>query len=556
MGLAQAGLRPRIGSLQLPIAYALVGLAFFVVYLFSYPRNWNGPLIFNSPRENVGYVLVQQYVKGSGLQYPLRHYDSLPKDVSTALTPRDAAVRDGNVVPKDFAGTIVLYAVALSLAPHLVLVISPLFGVLSAGTAIRICQTAFGQDVDVLAFLLVLTLPPLWINAAYIFMGDTVSLFFVLLSVFFLLKYWRSARSTDAALLGASLSLAVLFRYPNAFLIPVILLLVFVGKRFRVDHATLAAVAAVPAGIVILLFNWYAYGHPLTTGFHLGAALLAESANFTKESFLKVRPEVAVEYVQTYGTVHALAIPVAIGVITALVTGWRERGAGRLLSLLVLTIFGFLAIYYGMQDAWGFGDAYVNASLLRYLLPGLTLLVGVGVYGLSRFFRATKVPPVIRHAVMFAMILANIAYAYGGAQGIKDGFETGAKLEATRSEILSATEADAIVATRLLDKTLFPSRQTMTLTYALKNKEPVDKGKRQTWQFVPGPERLASVARTVTEQNIPFYVVTDGFFGPLPPYERAFAEEGLQWSRVNTIHDIALYRVTSRKADEQASSGE
>ena len=114
-----------------------LGFGFFLIFLFTFPRTLATPA-FNSPRESVGYFLTERFLSGDGFDAPLKHAADLPEDLAIALVPRDAASRDGAVVPKDFAGTMLLYAALMSIWRPLALIVGPLFAVLGGLVVARI----------------------------------------------------------------------------------------------------------------------------------------------------------------------------------------------------------------------------------------------------------------------------------------------------------------------------------------------------------------------------------------------------------------------------------
>lgn len=525
-------------------ATAAIAVAFFLVYFLSYPRDRSARPVFTSPRENIGYLLSRRAAEGNGFSLSIAHYDELPPDVQLALTPRDAAARAGKVLPRDFAGTMLLHALLSAISPWSVLIVSPIFGVASAWVASRIGASVFGRDLSPLSFAFLLTLPPLWINSAYVFMGDSAALFFTLLAILFLVSYWETRRWQDLVLVSAATSLSVLFRYPNALFLPLFAGSLIVGGRFNPRHVALAALAGVPTVVTMLAFNWLVYGAPTTTGFAIGSQVLAETANIAGESFVKVRPEILWMYVQDYGIrfgpglvhVHVLLLPVLIGLVYSAWMVLTGSSIQRFLAGLSLGIFLVLGFYYGNQDAWGLGETWVNASVLRYLLPALILVAVFFYHGVLNVCRSFGLlVQCSGMLVVVALMVGNAQHTYEGAGGVRSNHETVDTFRTIRSEVLAETEPDAIIATRLLDKILFPDRPTLTLTYALNNAEPVSKGDHQTWELVPGPQRFAEVAAVIVERGIPFYLIPDRFVSPLEDYDEALKVRGLRLVRVSDV---------------------
>ena len=397
-----AGLRGRAQAFPLrAVLLACIALAFAAGYWFSYPRDIGSEPVFNSPRESVGYHLTERFIAGHGYSMPLRHYDALPRDIAIALTPRDAANLDGEVVPKDFVGTMLLYTAVMRVHPSLALFVTPFFAVVGAWALMRVGEELFGRAAGILAFVSWLAFAPLWVNASFIFVSDLPALAFLLFALLMFVQHWRAPTALSAALLAASFCAAVMFRYPNILLAPPFVIAALLGGRIKLVHAAAAAVATLPFAGTVLLFNAIVYGDPLTTGFHLGADLMSETVNYSGESFFKQRPDVLVEYVLTYGRETSIALPVALSCAATICAVITQRSLVRVVAILTLATLAILIAYYGQQDAWGYKSPQASASVLRYLLPGFAMCTLFGAWGVvqvaRRFGRLAYVLPIAPH---------------------------------------------------------------------------------------------------------------------------------------------------------------
>jgi hypothetical protein len=520
-----------------------IAIAFGTAYWFSYPRHIGHEPEFNSPRESIGYLLTERFLDGHGYTMPMRHFDELPRDIAIALTPRDAAHVDGEVVPKDFVGTMLLYALVMSVHSSLSLFIGPAFAVASAWVLMRIGTELFGDwKPGALAFVAWLAFPPLFSQASFIFVSDLPALTFLLLAVAGFIRYWRKPTTSAVVLLAVCFSVAVLFRYPNVLLAPPFLLALVIGRKLRPSHVAAGGAAAAPFLGSILLFNWLVYGHPLTTGFHLGAGLIAETVNYSQESFFKQRPEVLVRYAWSYGTQGALITPVVMGASSAIWAALTQRGLTRLMAFLTVVTVAILVAYYGQQDAWGYRSPQVNASILRYLLPGFALCT---LFGAFACVKAANLWGWGVYLVPLVVIIGGIAYAVDGPAGTRDVRFAVKRATTLEREVIAATEPDAIIAVQIMDKVLFPDRQTLTLTYAIRNETPFPKGNRETWDYVPDPKRMTEVLTTIHAAGIPVYLLPDRRMGELAPYEADLREHGYHFERVSGISRRPLFRLAS-----------
>lgn len=507
----------------------LVGVVFLVLYMLAHPRSLGGDQIFNSPRENIGYLLSEQFAAGNGFQYPLAHYDELPPDIAKALTPRDAAEVGGNVVPKDFAGTMLVYAPFFVVWPPLVLFINPLFAVLGALVLWKLGEELFDWRVGVGAFVLWLAYPPMFINSTYIFTSDMIALFFSLSAMLLFTRYWRGGKTSDLLWMAAALGFATIMRYPNAIFIVVLGLALLQGRKLSLVNAALAALTLVPFAATILIFNRIVYGGFTVTGFHIGADLIAETANFSGESFLKFRPEVVAGYIKMYVLGWpAILAPQLLGVIVGGYVIWRRKDLRAPLIALMLISF-LLTVYYLPQDAWGWTTPQVSASLLRYLLPALAIWTLLFVYGLLQS---------VKYPMAAAVVICGLVALYGWTSwsapgGVQVTYNAIAKVRQTQDAVVANTEPDAIIATRIMDKGIFPERQTLTLLYVMDNAEPIKKGRLVTWKFLPDSERFADVGIRVYEAGIPIYLLADFDWHIAKEYDTALQERGYRLKNIS-----------------------
>lgn len=528
-------------SLVRPYLLATIALVFFVGFWVSYPRVFDEHPTFNSPRESVGYYLSQRFAGGHGFSAPLLHYDDLPEDIARALTPRDAASKDGELLPKDFAGTMLLYGGLMAIHPILTLLVSPVFALLGAWAVLRITEELFGAAAGLIAFATWLAFPPLWINSSPVFVSDPVALALFLWAVERFLAYWKDPTWGRACSMSALFAASVLFRYPNVLLMVPFLGSILLARRWNFAHMGIAMLPCISVGAIVLGFNTLVYGSPFTTGFHLGAELIGETVNYSQESFFKRRPDVLLQYVINYGTFPAVSVPIGSALISSAFLALKTSERRRVMAIVGLICFLILLFYYGQQDAWGYEAPHVNASVLRYLLPGVALVMvfaaGMTASAAQLLGRWVYVAPLL-------MIALSISSTISASGGTRDTYSAIARMNELRDEIIANTGRDDVVAVRIFDKALFPQRQTLTLTYALQNREPFAKGNLETWDYVVGPERFAEIAETMWTSGISLYFLPDSRTGHVAPYQYALHERGYYLRRIEAVDSAAFFKVS------------
>jgi hypothetical protein len=341
---------------------------------------------------------------------------------------------------------------------------------------------------------------------------------------------------------------SVIFRYPNLLLGAPFCAALLLGGRFVPRHGLIVLAVGLPFAAVILLFNQLVYGAPLTTGFHLGAALLHETANYSSESFFKRRPDVLLQYIRLYSALPLVSVPVALGFGAAVMAVVSRSRKHALLAWLTLGVFAILLVYYGQQDAWGFKSPHLAASFLRYLLPAFALMFPFAAWavaaGAARWGSMVYAAPVV-------FVIASAWFAYNGNGGVADMYAAIDASRVAKEQILQATDPDDIIATRISDKVLFPERQTLTLTYGIQNETPVSKGELETWDYVPPPDRLAEIAEITYAAGISLYLMPDGRMQPFAPYQAAAKQRGYYFRRIVTVEATPFYKVSRMPAEPQ-----
>src|SRR5918998_1854985 len=103
---------------------ALVGVGLYL----SSPHPVGERPVFNSPLQNVTYELADRWAGTGRPTVRPDRFDDLPRDVAPALTPRDASLRDGEVVPKDHPFPVALFAAVHRIGSSAVPLATPLAG--------------------------------------------------------------------------------------------------------------------------------------------------------------------------------------------------------------------------------------------------------------------------------------------------------------------------------------------------------------------------------------------------------------------------------------------
>lgn len=498
------------------VVVALLLGAFAVVHLASYPDRTSDDPLFNSPHESVRYQLAQRWLDTGVPTYPLALYDRLPADVAPALTPRDAGLLDGEVVPKDFAYAVALTTGLLAVAPWV-----PALTTTVSAVALLLLTGLLGRQVlgswraGVLAAALLGVTTPFWSAASGLVETGATTAALLVAGVLVLVGRRRRVVGADGgrpglgsdALAGALLGLAVGTHYATVLLAAGIAL-AFSRRRDGGSAPRLAALVGA-AGLVllpVLAFNALVYGSPLTDGYSVGVDFLDESIGENTGGLFTLRPGLLVDHLRTYVLRWEVLLLLGLAAV-----GFRSGRRGPSSSIAVLGRACLLGgvpflVFSGARPLSGVNGFLVNGSLMRYVAPVAALLCVVaagGVVALARW------RPLVAGVVAAAAVVGGMRVIAEGSQGPFDIREQIPADRGRRALALQVVPKEAVVITGRSDKLLWPRRATLSAPYLVD--EPVDEGDDTHVALrSPSPSRLAGVVTSVVEEGFEVFLWNEG----------------------------------------------
>ncbi len=494
-------------SRRLPWWALLATAALVAVGLYlSAPRTWGERPVANSPLQNVTYELAQRWAHSGKPTVPLEAYDRLPADVAPALTPRDAGLRGGEVVPGDHPLPVAVLAVAARAGTWAVPLVVPIAGgiavVLLALVTFELTRSRLAAAASVVALV---PTAGFWLSASNTASSDTIGLVALLGALLVLLR----APPTPRAMLGAGAlaALAVSARYTNVVAVGALLVAVAV-LRPEVRRRGAWLLAPLAAGAVLLAgYHTWVYGAPWRTGYGIGLALAARTANPDKAGLFSYRVDALSSHVRLYllrpETLALLALG-AVGFVRAV----RGRRTGPKVVAAVLVAGAVVVLgYYGGRNTWGVGRFEANASFLRYLLPVLAMvavLVGVAVAGLRGRARVAAGAVLVVVAVVAA---GTTLRGSGGLEVRRDAVQSNGRL---RDAVLAATGPDGLVIVNRSDKILWPERATLVASYLVRNRVAQARGLTSMFELTPNGARLADVIGRLCASGEEVHLLDDG----------------------------------------------
>jgi hypothetical protein len=492
---------------RLAVVLALIGV--FAGLYASYPRPWRKEPVFTSPRQSVGYELARQWANTGKPVETLPLFDKVPADIAPAFTPRDAANRNGKVVPKDFPLVVAMFAVAQKINSNLVPFVVPLMAMLALIVFALLAWELTRSRIAVwMAGILFVSTTSFWSSSSWIYAPDTSAVCVVLLAVYAFVRASREPLRRWDVLGGLACAAAFGFRYDNAVIVSVLWFAFLVADlRAWKRHLIVPAVAAF-GSIPFLAFNAWLYGSPHTTGYGLAYKLIDQTANIKGRGLLGVSTSIFTRQFDIYllrPEILALLVAGAAGVFVML-RGQRDRAISALgWGTIAITLM--LIGYAGTRNLTGANSFTVSSSFLRYLLPAFALLA---IFAGAAIANRAKVIQII--AFGLACVIASVAmftniYATNGVKQTRHDVRLG---RLTASAVFNSTPDDAIIITALASKVLWPKRQTLSTAFLVKNTHPVTvRDETSIWSLRPTVPRLTDVITRLVREGHHVYLLDD-----------------------------------------------
>ena len=509
-----------------------LALGFAFVWLVIANAVWVSALtstqpVFLEPQGNIRSVLGEEWAQTGKPAYDLEHLEAVPANARVALTPRDAAMVDGQVVPKDFAYPVAAAAVALRGGHWGLALLPPLVGLLASLAVGLVAKEVTGS----LAFGAVATALAqtslVWWSATYGGVSFTpASIGFGMASVAVLLRYRERAMRfgfgslvvRDRFLLSGFLGgLAAGWHYGTLPWWGALVLAGCVGTSSGPSEIVVRSLRAIAGAIIgfgpVLFFNWWLYGSPTATGYSEFASILeaidwqGSSVGFSPSSFR--------QNVLTYA-LRPETIPLGVAAVYG-AKSLEQNGIHLRRAQLVVLALGAVALVgvSGGSTLWGTGRFTTNASFLRYMAPTYSAVLVLAAAGLAHWWRSEH--PVLRLAsVAFVALVVpvNIVSIVEQPGGLMETRNLVADSRAQQQSVLATVPDNGIVITRRFDKLIFPHRSTMVAAY-LRTTTPPSEVPVHLYDTFPEPDRVADVVLAI-DAEVPVFLFNDtGWVDPV-----------------------------------------
>ncbi len=481
------------------IGLGFLATIFFVVYLFLYtdlPKNHifsKDPtqtppfIILNQPDEVVNYTFVRRLVFWHAPQIA----EPLSFLAENQVHPRSTTVVEGSIVPIGFPGFIVLTSIFtflftffFSLANFNIFALSftPLLASLTPVFFYGFLKKIWNRRVAALSAVLLFFVPAWWYYGSRPFQHNIAFVFFLVVSLFFLVYAWEAKKYRKILMgLGAGSLFLSLYIRPVEFLwIAIALFLVYSVTRAGWKRSDLAVFVSVGMGALVLFFStqsWFygsifgtGYIKPLPTGESASFLTGTESISFLRTLFAPFGFDALVILKNSYHYLWRLFSPwgtlTILGIIFFLTSEWKNFfttvSAKKIYTVVYVFVTIFFVLYYG---SWGFFDNLaqvfsIGSSHVRYFLP---IYVGalpfVSITLLWFFSQTARFVRGLSILLFFFVLLQSGQVVYASFEGLDQIKKTVENYYSWRNQVYREVPEDAIIVTQFADKYLYPERK-------------------------------------------------------------------------------------------------
>lgn len=311
-------------------------------------------------------------------------------------------------------------------------------------------------------------------------MSDVPATLFTVLAV-----YWLARPQPRPLLAGCAGAMAILARPP--LLLPMFVLGVWSlikDRRLKMGSDPIFFAAGVLPGVLGLMWlQWTLFGHPLVSGHGSAGRLFAG--------------DVALHNLAAHGKWFLIVHTPLI--VPALWLGWRSDRRFATLAFAVAASEALPYIFYGVRfDDW---------EMLRFLLPGVAVLVPVAAAGVATLLRRVPGPAAQQWAVAGLALAALVTSGrWLDSHGILTLPDTEVKYPRAADIIDARAPDNAVVLASLHSGSIQYYSGRVTLR----------------WDALP-PDRLASAVTAARDRGMPMYAVLEQY--ELPQFERRFSAD-------------------------------
>jgi 4-amino-4-deoxy-L-arabinose transferase-like glycosyltransferase len=474
------------------------------------------------------------FSKNLATKHTLIAHNSLNEQFSNKIfASRQYVQRGSETTPSAFLGYIFLLGF-LQLFHHAFLFLAgPLLAIGCLIFIYKITEQLFTKSSAIYAIILTGTFPVFvyWTASYY---NDLAEVFFILASLFYLIKITQNKSLYNYILLAISVSASIWTRYTGIILLPTsILFYAMINRKKIVLTKAIISISIVAILLTPLLFlNNRLYGSPFTYGQKSNNQLVysAEDPSLPKEviPFVPFRSASALFKNSSSYLIVFSPLLFIFGIIGAL-AAYKNLPDNRKYLLLLFTLCILWILYYMGGIYFGYGsEPSLNASYTRYLLLVYVILIIFFSYSIN-IINSAK----LRFALLAASIVVGVNLTISGINSLKAQADSSSRwLTAVSQE----TPANSVLFVKGADKILYPSRNTALYLMLSKNT-----------QHPTGINNTIKLMKEINDKGYPVYLFNeDNFYAgdPASTYISKLASYGLRVTSRN--QELGFYRIGNK----------
>ncbi|HLC63766.1 MAG TPA: glycosyltransferase family 39 protein [Patescibacteria group bacterium] len=467
----------------------ILGLIFFAVYsflAFEAGLNWQDPLgnIQNSPDETANLFFSRLFAEESRLQFA----DPANQVAEDLISPRSMRVIAGKTVPAGFMGLPLIYGSLAKIAGLCSIpFITPFISIIGLIFFYLLVKEIFGRNAAFIACLFAFILPGWWYYSAKTLMPNVAFVSLSITALYFFIKALSAKKLLPYVLFGIFLALSLMVRTSELVWIGLLILLIalFNLKRVNWSYLTIAFFAFLFVFLPVFHFNQQNYGSPFSLGYSLqvdfqNKNLIGQSLTLIEKIVLPFgfHPKTALGNFNDYtfgifptwsNLILFAFLFFAIYLITRqLWSSPDEENRKKLFFYLIayLLVSAYLVIYYG---SWNFHDhpdpeaVTIGTSYVRYWLPVYLFSLPFLGFILANYLKRYRLLTAVA-TILLWLILSVRSYntvMLDNEEGLLKVKQNLKEYQSISAQVVSRTEANAVIIADRLDKAFFPQRSVI-----------------------------------------------------------------------------------------------
>ncbi|USN53953.1 MAG: glycosyltransferase family 39 protein [Candidatus Nomurabacteria bacterium] len=455
-------------------ALAALGLVMFFLYTFGL----HGTQTYGSPDETANAFFARHYARTGSFVIE----ESLESLAGGLLHPRSMRAIGDSIVPASWLGLPLFYGLGIRIFGEAAL---PFFtaaiSIFTSFFVFALFRRIWNSQVGWLSSVLWLIHPIFWFYNHRPLWHNTIFVDFLFIAWFFFVRWLGKKRIVDAIGFAVMLGMTLVIRTSElVWVLPAFALYwIVVRQKVPWSHLFLIAVIFVLCFIPIAYYQQLTFGNFLSTGYtitdsatnngvHLNSltALWVSLGHLFFPFGIQIRQiaQVVVHYLSSFlGVWTILGL---IGLLLVIFRGAKQNREAFAFAWVTLFSLLYLVLLYGSFTFSEFLDPSVllfGSSYLRYLMPGLLLLVPFMVVALHFLLHRIRFGKKISLFLLFILMLFSLTRIYADPlYGLALDREVQENIASYNKEtVLEKVPSNGVLLARDQDKVFWPLRKVI-----------------------------------------------------------------------------------------------